>query len=46
MPVAATRVQDWGDEVPKGVGCTWGGGAPSPEYFLFCDLEMACFGVF
>jgi len=39
-----------GDEAPKGVGCggrVWGGGtAPSPENFLFCDLEMAYFGEF
>jgi len=49
-PVASTRVQGWGDEAPKGVGCgvgVWGGGsAPCPENFLFCDLEMAYFGEF
>ena len=31
----------------QGKGLVWGGGsAPSPEFFLFCDLEMAYFGEF
>ena len=35
------RRREWG--VGRGLGC---GSAPSPENFLFCDLEMAYFGEF
>ena len=34
-----------GDEVPMGVGCG-DGVSPPPKIFLFCDVEMAYFGLF